>query len=225
MYRVILGVDSNPGWKSHDQIVKDFKRFKIPESNSFVLDTASYTNAVLSVYNIRKEKIKKDSLLTDSLDWYFAESNANNDLQPVQIRYFDQNGKPLFKMINCYIDGYLKMSWNVDSCFDTFPPKSIEYLSYDTNENLDFFIPYIKTLNGESLQLNKIPKSSFYAIVFWNSYMRKPSKTLINQIRKTELNNPTKNTYIFYVNNHNASLWDLLDTENKKLLQQELEKH
>jgi hypothetical protein len=224
LYRTILGIDSTPSWKSLKQIQKDSKKFKIPESHSYILDTASYYSAVIDIYNNRKEELKKDSSQMDSLDWFRAKANVNNDLQPVQIRYFDQDGKPLFKMINCYIDGYISMSWNVDSCFETFPPQTIDGLSYDTNENLAFFIPHLTTLNEEKVQISDIPKADYYAIVFWNSFMIKPSRTLIKQLKEYEENNPDKNTYFLYVNNHNSQIWNMLTKEQKQEGKVELEK-
>lgn len=45
-YRLLLGVDISPQWRSHSQIEKDFKRYRIKQDAVYVLDTASYTASV-----------------------------------------------------------------------------------------------------------------------------------------------------------------------------------
>ena len=223
-YRTLLGVDSTLKWKSSEQVIKDSEKRKISATSCFILDTASYQEAVITVFKNRVIDLKKDTLNIDSTALHQAKSNAKNDLQPVQIRYFTKTGEPIFKMINCYVEPLFPMNWNVDSCFDSFPPKTIEYLTTDTNENLSFFLPHLKTLNNRKVQLSDLPESDYYALVFWNDYMIRPSKTLIKQLKEYQLNYPSQNTFFLYVNNHNALIWGFADSELRAEIKQELEK-
>lgn len=215
IYRAILGVDITPQWKTTNDITKDFEKRKIPNEQRFVLDTASYANSVRFEKNKKIEKLKNDSINYDSLQINRIYENLNNDLQPVQVRYFSSNGDPIFKMINCYVKPLIPMTWNVEGCFDVFPPKTISYLENDENKNLEFFLPHIKTLDGDSITLISLPKADYYAIVFWNSFMIKPSKKLISLLIKYDENNLNQNTYFLFVNNHNAEIWSYCDNQQK----------
>jgi len=223
VYRTLLGVDTTPKWKSTKQITKDFDKQKTPIPNRYILDTASYYNAVISVFKNRIDYLKQDTLNMDSTALYQAKANAKNDLQPVQVRYFTKTGEPIFKMINCYVEPLFPMNWNVDSCFDNFPPQTIEPLRSDTNENLSFFVQHIKTIEGEDISLMELPPADYYAVVFWNSYMIRPSNKLFKELEKSQSNYPNQKTYFLYVNNHNASIWGLVNSEQKQSIKQQLE--
>ena len=222
VYRSILGIDITPKWKTINEIKKDFDKRKIPNNQRFVLDTASYSNLVNLEMNKRIEELKSDSANYDSLEIERIYENAKNDLQPVQVRYFSNNGEAFFKMINCYVQPLIPMTWNVEGCFDIFPPKTISYLENDENKNLEFFLPHIKTLDGDSIKLKSLPKADYYAIVFWNSFMIKPSNKLISVLNKYDEKNLNQNTYFLFVNNHNAEIWSYCNNQQKADIVMEL---
>ena len=109
----------------------------------------------------------------------------------------------------------------MQGCFNTFPPKTIQELESDVNENLAFFLPHIKSLGGMEVTLDSLPNSDYYAIVFWNNYMIGPSKKLIKQLKKYQTNYPSKNTFFLFVYNQNAFIWNAVtDTQKNELLKQ-----
>ncbi len=222
VYRTILGIDTTPKWKTINDITKDFEKRKIPNNQRFVLDTASYSNLVRFEKNKKIEELKSDSANYDNIEIERIYENAKNDLQPVQVRYFSNNGEAFFKMINCYVQPLIPMTWNVEGCFDIFPPKTISYLENDDNKNLEFFLPHIKTLDGDSITLKSLPKADYYAIVFWNSFMTKPSKKLISVLNKDDEKNLNQNTYFLFVNNHNAEIWSYCNNQQKADIVMEL---
>ncbi len=222
VYRVVLGVDVTPEWMTLGEITKAFEKRKIPIDQRFVLDTASYFNLVRAE-NLKKiEELKIDSVNYDSIEIKRINETTNNDLQPVQVRYFTSNGEPVFKMINCYIEPLIPMTWNVEGCFDVFPPKTITYLENDENENLEFFLPHIKTLDGDSVTLESLPKADYYAVVFWNSFMIKPSKKLIKLLLEYDSKYQNQVTFFLFVNNHNAEIWSYCDEQQKREVKMEL---
>ena len=98
---------------------------------------------------------------------------------------------------------------------DNFPPSTdIETLQL-SNENLEFFTPFIKKTNGETLEQSDIPEAEYYAIVFWNSFMIKPSRKLIKELRKYEKAHEVEEVFYFYVNNHNSEIYDLIPPESR----------
>lgn len=222
-YRAVLGIDISPEWMTSGEIRKDFEKRKIPKDQSFLLDTASYSNLVRSEYFKKVEELKSDSIVYDSIEIIRINEILNNDLQPVQVRYFTSSGEPIFKMINCYIEPLIPMTWNVEGCFDVFPPKTISNLENDENENLEFFLPHIKTLDGDSVTFQSLPKADYYAVVFWNSFMIRPSKKIIKLLVEYNKKHKDQITYFLFVNNHNAEIWSYCDEEQRREVEMELE--
>jgi hypothetical protein len=204
--KIILGVDITPEWKSNNEILNGFDKYDIPEMNRFVLDTAIYSkNVEAQVYkNIEMMKsngVEMDSLMQDKL-----QTSLNDNLQPV----------------NCYLENVFKMDWNFDKSFDVYPPSTNDVILNFGNENLEFFLPMFKNLKGETIKLRELPDFEYYAIVFWNDFFKKPSKKLIKQIQNIELNRA--DTFVFYVNNHNSEIYDLIPEEQKEGFIKSLEK-
>jgi len=216
VYRVLLGVDSSVEWLTDCQIKKEFEKNKIPEDQCYVLDTASYFHAVLKTTKMKADQIKNESLTIDSAKLLRIKEDYKDNLQPVQIRYFNRKGIAIFKMINCYMRPFPTQSWNIENCFDVFPPKPISYLKNSNNENLEYFLPHIKSISGSSITIDSLPKANYYALVFWNSFIKRPSKNLIKQLDKYSREFPEQSTYILYVNNNNAEVWYLSDTDEKR---------
>jgi hypothetical protein len=221
-YRTLLGVDSTPAWYSNADIEKKAKKYNIPESQLYALDTASYQQHVVEDY---KQKVKH--LLTqepiDSAQVKLLNTVLNNDLQSTQIRYFDAQGKPTFKLVNCYIDPPIPMNWNVEGSFDQFPPQN-PIPELQVNQPLSFLLPHFKTMNGDQISFSQLPAADYYAVIYWNSFMIRPSKKLLKTIHKYHLKHPDKKVHVLYVNNQNASIWSSTTAEQKIELKAEIEK-
>jgi len=223
VYRTLLGVDMTPGWKTDQQIEKDIKKRKILEGQAYVLDTASYYNLVVSKVREDLAVLELDSSEAGKVAYKARGKLAKDNLQPTQVRYFDRNGNAIFKLVNCYIDPPIPMRWNVEGCFDAFPPQiDIPELNQG-NQSLDYFLPHIKTLNGESVVQADLPLSDYYGIVFWNDFMIRPSKKLIKTLRRYDQDHTGQTTTFLYVNNHNAEIWTKMDAENRRKVLEYLE--
>ena len=220
--RVILGIDSSPDIKSDKQIKKDFKKFNIAENQSFVLDTTYYPEV--------KQQFKKEAFALsangqkpDSVKLESLRKIANDNTQPAQLRYFDSNGKAVFKMVNCYIDPPIPMSWNVDGCLEVFPPAAKQETLNKGNKDLEFFLKHIATTENKPVAFSDLPKADYYAVIFRNSFYKKPSKKLIKQIRRYDKQHPDQTTFFLFVNNHNSSLWEYLNADQKAEVLKEIQ--
>uniref|UniRef100_UPI00404924DD hypothetical protein n=1 Tax=Flavobacterium sp. TaxID=239 RepID=UPI00404924DD len=212
--KLILGVDTTPEWKTQNEILSDFEKHQIPTINRFILDTAIYSKTVEKQVYKNVEMMKANGIAIDSIIENKIQKSFNDNLQPVQVRYFNSDGSPIFKLVNCYLENVFKMDWNFDKSFDVYPPSTNDEILNFGNENLAFFIPMFRNLDGSVLNFNDLPKSKYYVIVFWNSFFNKPSRKLINQIQKIEKDK--EHTFVLYVNNHNAELYDLIPDEQKQ---------
>lgn len=50
---------------------------------------------------------------------------VKDDLQPTQFRVFDDSVNELFKIVNCCIDPFILMNWNVEECLNSFPLRTL----------------------------------------------------------------------------------------------------
>lgn len=214
--KLLLGVDTTPEWKTNKEITEEFSTYDIPVKNRFVLDTAIYAAAVEAKFYEDIEVMKSKAIAIDSVMVYKLETSLNDNLQPVQVRYFDKNGKAAFKLVNCYLDGVLKIDWNYEGAFDTYPPSTDDEMLNFANHDLDFFLPMLRTLDGSHIEMKDLPVNEHYAIIFWNDFFTKPSRKLIKQIQDIERDN--KDTFVLYVNNHNAEIYEMITDKDKAAL-------
>ncbi len=212
-YKVLLGVDTTPSWNTDDEITKQAKKYKIPLKYNFVLDTANYFNGLRNIY----EKVFKDLDISnqDSSEFFNLKTALKDDTQPVQFRLFDNKGTEIFKIVNCYVDPPIPMNWNVDGCFDSFPPRtSIQTLNIH-NYGLDFLLSHSSLLDQDKLTINKLPKANYYGVIIWNDFFKRPSKHLIKTVKKY-IQESEESIVLIYINNQNAYLWAVMDSKNKE---------
>ncbi|WP_107038713.1 hypothetical protein [Brumimicrobium mesophilum] len=212
VYRVLLGVDISPNWKTDERIAKDAKKYKIPSEFNLVMDTVGFYSELRATYkNIFANLDIKDG---DSTEYFKARNVLKDDGQPVQFRLFDKQGTEIFKMVNCYVDPPIPMSWNVDGCFDTFPAQTnIKSLNVH-NFGIDLFLSNSTTLNKKQFSLEDLPEADYYGVILWNDFYIKPSKKLIKTVRKY-IEDSNENVVLLYIHNHNSYLWQVMDAENK----------
>lgn len=218
-YRVLLGIDSTPRWPTQKKLEKITKRRGIPRDQAFQLDTASYVPFIQDRAQNEWAKYKDGRVeltLQDSLVLKEIKHELKDNGQPVQIRYFNQNGEPIFKMINCFIDPPIPMRWNVQGSLDIFPPVPIKDLKDQKDVSIQTLLPFMKNMDGNPVVFSDLPKSQYYAVVFWNSYMIRPSKRLISQIKRYNHKMGNDSVYTLFVNNHKSEIWHLMDAENKE---------
>lgn len=215
-YRTLLGIDTTPHWKSNKQIERETSRYRLPGKQAYALDTASLHQAILRHYLPQRDTPRTAD---DSLQFKRLRKALNDDLQPVQIRFFKADGSPIFKLVNCYLDPPIPMRWNVAGSFDQFPPANDIAQLNDFLLPMDFFLPHLHPLSPESEAIHALPKADYYAILLWNDFMIRPSRKLIKQMRRYEKAHAGQHIHFLFVNNHNACLWPHLDSTARTEIQ------
>jgi hypothetical protein len=214
-YRLLLGVDTSPQWRSHSQIEKDFKRYRIKQDAVYVLDTASYTASVRARVQPIADSLMALGLSKESDTVLRAFKPFKDDMQPVQLRYFAANGQPITKMVNCYLHPPIPMRWNVDGLFNQFPPAHNIAMLNNHQQPLAYFLPHVKDLQGQSVSLPIQPETEYVALVMFNRYMIRPSRKLIKSLKDYHQQHPQAKVQVFFIHNHNSQLWMMYSPEQQ----------
>lgn len=224
VYRTLLGIKMKLTWMGPEKLAKDFKKKGVPTDQAFALDTASYQHAVVAMYKSESDSVFPEGPLSreDSLAVKIMRRRMNDDLQPVQVRYFTADGSPIFKLVNCYLDPPIPMSWNVEGAFDEFPPRPVTALRDVVDDSLSFFLKHIRHLDGSPFAASDLPKADYYAVLFINDYMVRPSRKLLKQVRKYHKGHPERQVHVLYVNNHNATMWWMMEPETRERVKAQL---
>ncbi len=223
-YRTLLGVKMKMSWMGPEKLAKDFKKKGVPADRAFVLDTASYDKAVRARYKAEVLQIFPEGLQSakDSAAVKQMRKQTADDLQPVQVRYFTADGTPIFKLVNCYLDPPIPMRWNVEGAFDEFPPRPISELKDVEDDSLAFFLKHIRHIDGSPFAVSELPKADYYAVLFINDFMVRPSRKLLKEMRKYRKRHPERDVHVLYVNNHNAQMWSMMNLEERERAKAEL---
>lgn len=125
---------------------------------------------------------------------------AKNHIQPLQAIYFDKNGKMISWHINCLAGGPMgQINWNRDHRMDIFPP--ITAATTDTIIDFDSFYQMLRPLY--SSESSGLGDHDFFVIVYWNGFLKRGSRKLIQTIRKNLILAGTKSVKVLWVNNDN----------------------
>lgn len=220
-YRVLLGVDSRPNWNTNKQINRQAKRYKIPEGYNLVLDTAAYYKGLKEIYALKKKGLTITE--KDSSAFFALKGVWKDDTQPTQFRLFDKDGIETFKIVNCYVDPPIPMNWNVEGCFNAFPPK-IDIESLNThNYDLNFLLKNSSTMDKRKISFADLPKSNYYGVILWNDFFQRPSRKLIKTVRKY-IAHSGQSVQLVFINNQNAYLWQEMDSKNREKVKTYLQK-
>jgi len=188
------------------------EKYRIPEGSLLILDTAGYYRDLKQIY---REVLNEPAIKNDSAALALHKKALKDDTQPVQFRLFDRNGTEIFKMVNCYVDPPTKMDWNVGGSLDAFPPKTdIESLNIH-HFSLDLLLKNASLPSGEKLSKDQLPQADHYAVVTWNSFIKRPSKRLIEAAREY-VSGSGKSVELLFINNHNAYLWAVMGEEDRE---------
>ena len=163
-----------------EMILEAAKVFKIPEEDIFELDT-SYISYLFSF----------DTLL--------YKNQIKNHYQPLQALYFDKSGHLKSFQINCYAGGSINLKWDRDSILNIFPPK--QQAPLDSLLNLEMQMKYLRPL-GKTVTFD-FNKYDFIVIIYWNIFMNRQSKRLINFIQENCKLASEFKLKLIYANNDN----------------------
>ena len=218
-YGVLLGIDTSPHWNTDKQLAKQAKAFDIPTEYNLVLDTTTYRRELKNLYTDTLNHISIINL--DSSDYKTLKKARNDDRQPTQFRLFNQDGQEIFKMVNCYVDPPIPMNWNVEGCFDTFPPKtSIESLNIHLFK-LGFLLSHSAYLGKQKFDYASLPAADYYGVIIWNKFFHRPSRKLIKTAREY-VEKSGESIALIYINNQNQFVWSISDAEEKEKIKMDL---
>lgn len=220
-YKVLLGVDSRPNWNTNKQINRQAKRYKIPAEYNLILDTAVYYKGLKEIYTLKKKELTITD--KDSSAYFALKAVYKDDTQPTQFRLFDKEGIEIFKIVNCYVDPPMPMNWNVDGCFNAFPPKIDIASLNEHNYDLNFLLQSSSTMDKRKITLPDLPKSNYYGVIIWNDFFQRPSRKLIKTVRKYVARSG-QSVQLVFINNQNAYLWQEMDSKNREKVKAYLQK-
>lgn len=161
-------------------IIQYSEKNNIPLIDNYKLDSSYVT--LLSFFDTLKYK-----------------EQIKNHLQPLQVLYYNKNGKLESFHINCYASGFPNLKWDRESIMETFPPK--KQAPIDNLIPLELQIKIIIPLS----HTNKISIENYDYIVFvyWNRFMGRQSDRLIHFVQENYKLANDFNVKIIYVNTDN----------------------
>lgn len=121
-----------------------------------------------------------------------------NHFQPLQILFFDNTGKLVSFLNNCYSGGFPNFKWNRNHELDYIPAKG--------NTPLDSLISFgdllrcINNIEGKYLDKDSCINQNYSIVVFWTTFMGRQSKRLIHIIKNKYSHEKELNINILFVN-------------------------
>ena len=161
-------------------IMESAKEYNIPLEDNFELDTAYYS-------------------FLHSFDTSLFKEQVKNHYQPLQALYFDKSKQLISFQINCYAGGAPNLTWDRDSILSIFPPR--QQASLDNLLTLDTQMKYLKPLSKTAALT--IDNYDYLVIIYWNRFMDRQSRRLINFIQQNSKLSTNAKVKIIYANNDN----------------------
>jgi hypothetical protein len=157
-------------------ILKQSKKYKIPESSMYYVDSAyfGYFKNLDSVHN----QVAKDRM------------------QPLQACYYDASGQLVSFQINCYAGGFPNLKWNRGGIFSSFIPK--QQAPLDTLLNLQEHTEFLRPIN-EKTQISD-GHFDYVIMVHWTVLLGRQSKRLIRYVQRNAVLGENFKIDIRYVN-------------------------
>lgn len=174
-----------------EEIIRQGKKYKIPASDGFELDSTYYT-FIKSLDTSRFIQVQKDHF------------------QPLQAIYYDKTGQMCAFHINCYCGGFPNLKWNRNGNFETFLPK--QQAPLDSIFTLEKQLSFVQPLAHQDT-LNITP-FDYVVVVHWSKYMGRQSKRLIELVQKNAHLTNRERIKIIYVNSDNATIYESVRQSN-----------
>lgn len=168
-----------------EEIIRQGKKYKIPVSEAYELDSTYYT-FIKSLDTNRFNQVIKDHF------------------QPLQAIYYDKTGQMCSFHINCYCGGFPNLKWNRNGNFDVFLPK--QQAPIDSIFTLEKQLSFIQPLAHQDALI--ITPFDYVVVVHWNRYMGRQSKRLIEIVQNNARMTNRERVKIIYVNSDNAFLYE-----------------
>ncbi|MCC5922270.1 MAG: hypothetical protein JJT77_00675 [Crocinitomicaceae bacterium] len=218
LVRGFLGFNVNADILSEKEEQKLCKKRNIPNSQAFVFKDSSYYYKLDNWY---KEKFE-DSLRwkSDSSEYKKLREAYKDDFQPVQMRFFDPNGKEVLQLLNCHVNPFLflnpfRAAWNIEGALDNFPPE-IAGGDFSRAQDLNFLLTDLENVfSREPLADDVSIDETYVVVIIWNNILRKYSRKLIRTMRRYAKRNSDKEIVFVYVLNHNVLISEALKAVEK----------
>lgn len=168
-----------------EDIIRQGKKYKIPESDAYELDSTYYT-------------------FVKSLDTSLYKQVQKDHFQPLQAIYYAKTGQMCSFHINCYCGGFPNLKWNRNGNFDTFLPK--QQAPLDSVFTLEKQLSFIQPLSNQDVL--DVSPFDYVVVVHWSRYMGRQSKRLIALVQKNAGLTNRERIKIIYVNSDNAFLYE-----------------
>ena len=168
----------NPKVLNEEQILHYSKKFNIPATDTYVLDTSFFS-------------------FLSSLEMINHKLQIKNHSQPLQALYYNKAGYLQSFHVNCYAGGFPNLKWAKNERFSTFPPK--QQAPIDSILSIDKQLEFLKPLS--TTQKVNTQQYDYIVIVYWNRFMSRQSKRLIRIIQENCKLATNENNKIIYVNN------------------------
>lgn len=212
-YKAVFGVSTKYKWQTEKDFSKQVQKYELSSEHNLVMDTVAYFNGLREIYSKKFKALNVSP--EDSSAFFKLKKISSDDTQATQFRLFDKEGAEVFKLVNCYIEPPIPVSWNVDSCFDKYPPTINHERAIFHYFDLNFLLSVSSTPDHKKLQLKDLPESDYYGVVFWNNYYQKPSRKLIESA-KAYAADPDHSIHLIFMSNHNAFLWEIVDADTRE---------
>jgi hypothetical protein len=161
-------------------IAKYSEKYNIPLTDSYEMDTTYMTYLF-------------------SLDTTKYKESINHHAQSLQVLYYDKNGQLQSFQINCYASAFPNLNWNKYDILTTFPPG--QQTPLDSIVSLATQFKYLRLLKETiTFQANKY---DYIVIVYWNRFMGRQSKRLIQLVQNNSNLARDKKIKIIYANTDN----------------------
>lgn len=175
----VYGIDTNIVKLSDSEIIQTAKDFRIDTKYALCKVDTNFNHFIDSLQ-------QNDSAV------------AKNHYQPLQAMYFDRHGKMVSFFINCAAGGFPNLKWNRNNVFDTFPPAQQADNLVDSVVYSDiqpFLLPVARQNANDA-------NTDYYVLVFWNKFMGRQSKRLIDIVQEN-IKLSKDNVKVIFVNTDN----------------------
>lgn len=166
---------------NQNEIIHYSKKYKIPLSESYEMDSAYFT-------------------FLKSADTTKYKNEVKNHYQPLQALYYNNSGALESFQINCFVGGFPNLKWNINDNFSTFPPKKQTPL--DSLVPLNVYLKYLNPVSNSAMP--SVENYDFVVIVHWNRFMGRQSKNLIDYVQENSKLAKDQKVKILYVNTDNV---------------------
>lgn len=161
-------------------ILRYSEKYNIPNSDSYVLDTA-YISFLFA------------------LDTMSFKEQRKNHYQPLQALYYGKDRQLKSLQVNCYAGGFPNLKWDRNETLKTFPPKKQAPIDsiVSLNTQLKYLRPVFPTKPFSPEEYDYI------VVIYWSKFMGRQSKRLIRYVDENVKLATDQKIKVIYVNTDN----------------------